>query len=210
LRVFFVVLLVIVCISGIGYIFWKQELRFTKPTRKPENLKQVKVNDSINIDLVNKSKKPLFIHFYNYDCPCSRFNIKEFETMVRNFSDSIDFIAVVQSGDQSSNAEKLFKEKYDLGVKTIADKNGQIADALGIYSTPQAVIIKNNKIFYKGNYNKARFCTSRNTRFAEMALEAMIAGKQPPEMPLLAEIPYGCELPSNGNTNTRLGSIFNF
>ena len=210
MRVFFVILLVLICLSGIAYIFWRQELRFTKPTKKPSDLKLVEVNDSIHLDFVNKASKPLFIHFYNYDCPCSRFNIKEFKAMVRDFSDSIDFIAVVQAGDKSENAEKLFKEKYNLGVETINDKDGLIADALGIYSTPQAVIIKNSKIFYKGNYNKARFCTSRNTRFAEMALEAMINGKQPPEMPLLAEIPYGCELPSNGNTSTRLGSIFNF
>lgn len=198
------------CLSSIGFIFWKQELQFVKPTPKPENLKQVIQGDSINSELFSDfGSKPLYIHFYNYDCPCSRFNIKEFELMVAKYKDKINFLAIVQSSDPlNETAAKNFEKKYGLGIPTIYDNNGNYANTLGIYSTPQAVLIKDAKIFYKGNYNKARFCTSKNTKFAEIALDALLNNESAPEFPLLATIPYGCELPSNGNEDQRFFNIF--
>jgi len=72
------------------------------------------------------------------------------------------------------------------------------------------VLIKNQQVFFSGNYNKARFCTTQNTKFASLALSAMIEDREPPVFPELATIAYGCELPANGNTNTRIDKFFNF
>lgn len=210
MRKILALLLFVLCIACIGFIFWKQELQFIKPTPKPENLVQIDMGDSIDIALFeNYNTKPLYIHFYNYDCPCSRFNIKEFELMVAKYKDQINFLAILQSSDPlNSTATKDFESKYGLGIPTIYDADGKYADNLGIYSTPQAVLVKDSKIFYKGNYNKARFCTSKNTRFAEMALEALLNNEAAPDFPLLATIPYGCELPSNGNEKQRFFNLF--
>ncbi len=202
--------LLVTCLSTIGFIFWKQELQFVKPTPKPPSLKEVIQGDSVDLSLFKGfENKPLYIHFYNYDCPCSRFNIKEFEIMVAKYKDKINFLAIVESSDPLNNtAVQDFETKYGLGIPTLYDTNGKYAEALGIYSTPQAVLVKTGTIFYKGNYNKARFCTSKNTRFAEMALDALLNNEVAPEFPLLATIPYGCELPSNGNEDQRFLNIF--
>lgn len=131
--------------------------------------------------------------------------------MVAKFSDEVNFLAIVESSGQAKSDEgKEFKEKYELNIPTVTDSDGTLAEALGIYSTPQAILIKDSKIFYKGNYNKARFCTSKNTKFAEMALQALINNENPPEFPLLATTPYGCELPSNTEQESGLNNLFNF
>ncbi|MFQ3212694.1 MAG: peroxiredoxin [Marivirga sp.] len=199
---------IVLCFSTIMFIFWKQEVKFTLPTPKPTDLEQIAIGTEVALNLVTDSSKITFIHYYNYDCPCSRFNINEFKQMYYKYKDQIDFTVVVQAADERKDAKQLFKEKYELDIKVIHDKNGTIAKTLGIYSTPQAIIIKNNQLYYRGNYNKARFCTSRNTKFAELALSAAINNEKTPWMPQLATVAYGCELPSNEEMTTI--NLFNF
>ncbi|MCX2746044.1 redoxin domain-containing protein [Mangrovivirga sp. M17] len=192
-KLFFAIWLTFL-LSVIAIIFYRQEYRFLMPTPKPADLKEINQGDSVSLEKAYSSQR-VYFHFYNSECPCSRFNIKDFKRIVGKNADSVKFIAVIEE----KQADKLeeFREKYDLGIETVIDKGGKIAKELGVYSTPQAVIIENGKVFYKGNYNKARFCTSKNTRFAELALEALLENKNPPSFPELAYITYGCELPSN-------------
>lgn len=197
LRVFVFSILSTLIIFLIGLIFWKQEYQFTLPTPVPENYIKVEQGDSIDFNI--KKGRLSYYHFYNYDCPCSRFNIKEFQSLVHKYKDKVDFYAVLETKGISSNDVEEFLKKYDLGINVIQDPNGDIAEKLGVYSTPQAVLVKDQKIYYKGNYNKARFCLSKNTKFAAQALEAMVSGQPVPDFPFVAEIAYGCELPSNSN-----------
>ncbi|MDH5366730.1 MAG: redoxin domain-containing protein [Cyclobacteriaceae bacterium] len=193
------------------FIFWKQEYKYTRPTPVPENLNVISKGDSVDLTPFGEIYKDnVFVHFYNYDCPCSRFNIKEFESLVRKYSKQVQFIAIIQTQDKDVEQINWFKNKYDLGIPTLIDPNGDLANVLGVYSTPQAVLIKNNRVYYKGNYNKARFCTTRNTRFAELALSALVDGKEPPVLPLIAEIAYGCQLPSKKAKQLSLMQILNF
>lgn len=214
MRVIFAVLLTLTILSGIGLIFWHQEWKFSKPTPVPANFSKVQSGDSISNELLSslgmKANDQLFIHFYNFDCPCSRFNIKEFQNLVIKYQSEVKFLAVLETIDKEESEIKEFKEKYDLGIDIHLDKQGTIAEQLGVYSTPQAVLIKNQQIYFSGNYNRARFCTTQNTKFASLALSAMIEGREPPVFPELATVAYGCELPANGNTNTRIDKFFNF
>ena len=207
-RILLFTLIVVTCLGLIAKIFWEQEYKFVQPTPVPDNLKVVLKGDSVGLDLFTTFGPDLFIHFYNYECPCSRFNIKEFGSLVKKYSKNIEFLAVLQIDDQNPRAINQFKEKYDLGIPIIED-DGKLAYTLGIYSTPQAVIIKEGKIYYKGNYNKARFCLSKNTKFAEQALKAFVNGEDAPVFPTVAEIPYGCELPSNSARAKKSPNLFN-
>lgn len=208
LKITLYILLVISVLSLIAWIFWEQEYKYTLPTPVPSNFVNVNIGDQVTLPSLDLDESNTYIHFYNYDCPCSRFNIKEFQSMVRRYSDKVKFVAVLQTSEDDPNKVEHFKNKYDLGIKVIDDPKGKIASALGVYSTPQAVIVKNNKVFYKGNYNKARFCLSKNTKFAEKALEALINNQTLPIFPILAEIPYGCELPSNISKESSLFNLF--
>jgi peroxiredoxin len=193
----------------IGFIFWQQEYKFSLPTPIPINHILLSKGDSVNLPDNLLKQGANYFHFYNYNCPCSRFNIKEFQSIVKKYENDINFYAVLQTTDTNKEAINEFKAKYDLGIKVLDDPNGEIAKSLGVYSTPQVVIVKDQKIFYKGNYNKARFCLSKNTKFAEMALTALMKNEEPPMFPSVAEIAYGCELPSNGGGTAGFLSIFN-
>lgn len=214
MRVFLAAMLALSILTAIGLIFWQQEWQFSKPTPIPENFVDFQSGDSIPDDLLTslgiEKDEQLFVHFYNFDCPCSRFNIKEFENLTIRYESEVKFLAVLETVGKDQNEIQKFKDKYDLGIQIHLDETGAIAEKLGVYSTPQAVLIKNQQIYYKGNYNKARFCTTKNTKFASLALKAMVNGKEPPVFPELATIAYGCELPSNGNNNTRIDKFFNF
>jgi hypothetical protein len=214
MRIFLAVLLTLSILSGIGLIFWQQEWKFSKPTPVPSGYNNVQSGDSIPKDLLSvlglEHDEQVFIHFYNFDCPCSRFNIKEFQNLVIQYESGVKFLAVLETVDKEESEIKEFSEKYDLGIDIHLDTEGLIAEQLGVYSTPQAVLIKNQQIFFSGNYNRARFCTTQNTKFASLALSAMVEGREAPVFPELATVAYGCELPANGNMNTRIDKFFNF
>ena len=193
----------IICL--IGLIFWKQEYKFTLPTPKPLNYVEVAQGDSVNIPY--SSGNLTYFHFYNYDCPCSRFNVKEFQSLVNKYDDKVTFYAVLETSGASSDDVDEFLQKYDLGINVIKDNDGKVAASLGVYSTPQAVLVKDQKIYYKGNYNKARFCLSKNTKFAAQALEALVKGEPVPDFPFVAQIAYGCELPANTSNDKNLFSF---
>ena len=52
--------------SGISYIFWHNEWKYSLPTPVPESYKEVKVGSYINIagKLKTEENKPVFIHFF--------------------------------------------------------------------------------------------------------------------------------------------------
>jgi hypothetical protein len=198
-RIFAFTAIMLSAMTMIGWIFWKQELQYALPTPVPTNFVDVKMGEKVDLtaELGLNTDRPAFLHFFNFDCSCSRFNMQDFERMAHRYKDSINFYVVIQSDDE--DAVDHFNRKYGLSVEAIRDKNGIISDKCGIYATPQAVIIdKNSTIFFKGNYNAARFCTRKETRFAEMALGHLLKNEQLP-MSLVVAItePYGCSLPSD-------------
>lgn len=183
----------VICIL---YIFWDQELKYNTPTPVPSNYKTVALNTKLNLEEFigdNDTSNPVFIHFFNSNCPCSKFNMKEFESLSKKYSAKVRFYIVVQDVEG-----KKYIEKYGLTTPVIADDEGKLADLCGVYSTPQAVILnKNHCLYYRGNYNKARFCSKKETQFAEQALTYLFEDKALPPFSELATTPYGCKLPSD-------------
>lgn len=182
----------------IGCLFWEQELKYARPTPIPQNFHEVKIGQHVDLDsYLRASKKNVVLHFYNPDCSCSRFNMKDFEQFARANESQAQFFVIIQSTDD--DAVEKFKKKYELNVPVILDKDGKISDRCGIYSTPQAVILNtNSEIYFKGNYNKTRFCSRKETKFAELALNHLLKN-EPLPLFILSELtaPYGCSLPSD-------------
>ena len=71
-----------------------------------------------------------------------------------------------------------------------------IANAAGVYATPQAVLVNaRRELVYRGNYNTSRYCSNPETEYVRIALESLVGRSAPANLP---ESPaYGCELPSN-------------
>jgi hypothetical protein len=181
---------------GISFLFWHNEYVYSLPTPVPVNYNAVQIGEFVNLDSEIKSlkDKPVFLHFFNPACPCSRFNIPHFKSLVKQYGDNISFVIVVMSKDSGYSAEKI-QNKFDLKIPVLFDKS--IAISCGVYSTPQAVILDmNHKLYYRGNYNKSRYCIDKNSNYAQMALDSLLINNSIPQFSELATKAYGCQLPT--------------
>jgi hypothetical protein len=157
-------------------IFWYQENQYLLPTPVPENYEAVNPGEFPNIDINknNTDNKPVLLHFFNPDCPCSKFNIEHFRQIVSRYKDQIHFYAVLHTED-TQGAKERFLARYELNIPVILDTDKKIAIACGVYSTPQAALITpQGQLYYRGNYNKSRYCTDANSNFAQMAIDSLL------------------------------------
>ena len=114
------------------------------------------------------------LHFFNPDCPCSRFNLKHFQALNKEYNGEIDFYVVVDSEEKVEPAKGLI----DNEVTIVVDRTKTLASACGVYSTPQAAIIQtSNRLYFRGNYNRSRYCTNKESNFVQMALDSLVAKK---------------------------------
>ena len=178
-------------------VFWYEDWQYSQPTPRPTHLTQAKPGGFLQLSgaklpaavIKPVDQRPLFLHFYNPNCPCSRFNLDHVRALVRAHGAQVRFVAVVE-GDS--------KAARDLPMPKVADPDGSIARACGVYSTPQAVLLDTNgRLIYRGNYNTGRYCEGRSTEFARIALENFLAVLPTAAAPAAATTAYGCQLPSN-------------
>jgi Domain of unknown function (DUF6436) len=173
---------------AMGAVFWQQELKYQLPTPIPVQYAAVPPGAPVNRTLL-PAGSAYFLHFYNPDCPCSRFNARHIHSLIRQFSDSVSMYIVVSSPDNVSKAQREFGDET-----IVVDKDGAIAKACGVYSTPQAAIIDHNgNLYYRGNYNRSRYCTTKASNFAELSLVALLNRQPSPAFGLMATQAYGCE-----------------
>lgn len=180
--------------TGIVLLFWYNEYVYSLPTPVPKNYNAVLPGQLIDLSAILKSNnnKPVLLHFFNPDCPCSRFNMPYFRSLAKKYGQEVNFAIVIMSGKKISAKE--IKDKFDLNMPVLSDTS--IATLCGVYSTPQAVIIDSmKKLFYRGNYNKTRYCTDKKTNYAEIALNGLLGRNSNNEFSLLDLKIYGCELP---------------
>lgn len=179
-------------------VFWQNELIYSLPTPIPQDHKEIALGSTPQLaGLVRKNaNKPLLLHFFNPECPCSRFNIKHFQSLVRTYGDRMDFAIVALSDDKELSAQSI-RERFNLELPVY--QNEAIAEICGVIATPQAVILDaSGKLFYRGNYNKSRYCTDPQTDFARMAIDSLL--RHPKARPALdadALVAYGCALPGS-------------
>jgi hypothetical protein len=186
-------LMLLLC--GILFLFWTNEWKYSLPTPVPENYKPVGQGTTIEIakKLAPQNGKSLFLHFFNPACPCSRFNIPHFQSLVKQYGERVNFAVVVIS-DKHYTEEEI-QNKLHLKVPVLFDSS--IAAACGVYSTPQAVLIDTGyKLYYRGNYNRSRYCSDKKTEYARVALESMLFKLPMARIDQSAYTSYGCTLPS--------------
>lgn len=214
LKHIFVITTLAILIGIAGYVIYLEDVRYSLPTPVPTNYKDISPNTFIAppTPILAVKDKPLFIHFFNPYCPCSRFNLEHFKALNLQFSNKVDFAVVLQI--EKEGAVEKFK-KLELNIPYVEDIKGDIALAYGVYSTPQAVILdRTGKLFYRGNYNKSRYCSLKSSEYARFALEAMLREEKMDELPVYAKIAYGCQLPSENLDQRRIEFLdrlfFNF
>jgi len=180
--------------AAIGALFWYNELVYHLPTPIPENYKPVNNGAVIKLsEALNKDHgKPLFLHFFNPDCPCSRFNIAHFKLLTKQYSRQVNFVVVVMNN--KTYTAKAIQDKFDLNIPVLFDTS--LARACGVYSTPQAVLLDTrHQLYYKGNYNQSRYCTDEKTSYAKIAIAGLLRDHARLDFSPLALRAYGCSLP---------------
>jgi hypothetical protein len=185
---------IMILLTGICYLFWHEDWKYSLPTPVPKNYNPVEIGAVVNINhKVRSDNRPSFVHFFNPDCPCSRFNIPHFRSLVRKYGDKINFAVVVMHKDAKYSEDKI-RDKFELDIPVYFDQS--IANTCGVYSTPQAVLIgADQKLYYRGNYNKSRFCSDKNTNFAQMAIDSLLGNHSAFKPGQAALKSYGCSLP---------------
>ncbi|MBL0182036.1 MAG: redoxin domain-containing protein [Chitinophagaceae bacterium] len=187
-----VLLVTFACIFS---LFWYSEWRYSLPTPIPAQYHAVNMGAHIDITAAFRSKgnKPVFLHFFNPDCPCSRFNIPHFKGLAKTYGEKIDFAVVVMTKDKNYT-ESTIREKYGLTVPVLFDTS--LARTCGVYSTPQAVLLSAGKeLYYRGNYNRSRYCTDKKSNYAQTAIDSLLASRPEPFFNKYALTAYGCSLP---------------
>lgn len=194
----------LLCGGIIAAAFWAQDWRYARPTPVPPGLTLPPVGARLEPPAAlprRDAAGPLFVHFFNPACPCSRFNASHVRDLVAAFGDRVTFVAVVQDVEGPEGA-KAALERYGLTLPSVADPEGDLAHAFGVYSTPQAVLLDGERrLVFRGNYNTSRYHAARATQFARLALEGLFAGGAPPSgaawLSDLARRAWGCALPSD-------------
>jgi hypothetical protein len=185
-------------VSIVAGLFWYNDMVYSLPTPLPANYKAVPLGTVIKLPVIlcGYGNKPLLLHFYNPDCPCSRFNVKSFKSLVAQYRGRVNFAIVVLSKKAIDPQSVRNKFGYDIPVLPGA----AIAKVCGVYSTPQAVLLDaESKLYYRGNYNRGRYCTAEKTSFARIAIENILSNNNHPVFNPLALKAYGCQSP--GCTN---------
>lgn len=189
--VFSWLLLLLACVTA---LFWYNEWKYCLPTPVPVNYHTVFFGRQISLSskLTFGESKPVFLHFFNPNCPCSRFNIKHFKELVRQYGNQVNFAVVLMTGKYYLAQE--VKKKFDLNVPVVGDL--KMAIKCGVYSTPQAAIISaDHKLYYRGNYNQSRYCTNEKSEYAKIALNGLLQQNQHLVFDSFALKTYGCTLP---------------
>lgn len=203
-------LLLVAASVSIALMFWSQELKYVMPTPVPTNFVSHVVNSSVDLTFLEgyRAGKPAYVHFFNPDCPCSRFNLKHFHALANEFDNQVQVFAVIPAYADLARARDMIGTDNP-SVVILQDRADSLASACGVYATPQAVVIDaTHRLFYRGNYNKSRYCTTKGSNYAEIALTALVAGKPAPQFGLLATQPYGCALPDPESKPNLFSSLF--
>ncbi|MFY0687882.1 MAG: hypothetical protein JXQ90_11985 [Cyclobacteriaceae bacterium] len=177
----------------IAVLFYQQEIRYWLPTPIPADYADVSTSTKVTNSFFEDNQRPKFVHFFNPECPCSKFNLTSYKTLISAYKDDFECFAVVQNSGEGIASDDL-KFLKELNVTLIVDQDQHLAKQLGVYSTPQlALLDSDNQLYYRGNYNQARYCTNPQTFYAKMAIDSLING-QLYTIPNPAFVAYGCSL----------------
>lgn len=187
------------CLLTAVATFWYQDWVYALPTPKPDGLHQPALGTRLMLldELMAGASvaQPVVLHVVNTDCPCSRFNVDHIRALVRRYANRVHFVALVQGSDDP-DALRIAFAGWDLPMQVVPDPGGRLATELGVYSTPQAVVVTHERrLFFRGNYNTTRYCVDRRTEFVRIAIDALLASRPLPAMPTDATVAYGCPLP---------------
>ena len=196
--------LLLAILAGVSAVFWQQELQYSLPTPVPEGYQPIAPGTPVRLAALGLKREqptgqPHLLHFFSPECPCSRFHLRRFANLVADYHAVVNIAVVVAEPDLVAPTQRLLNQRLAdlaLPIPVLLDSGQRLAQAAGVYATPQALITDaEGSLYYRGNYNRSRYCTDPGTRFAKQALDSLQAGRPAPNFDNLATTAYGCEWP---------------
>ncbi len=72
---------------AISVLFWKNEFQYSLPTPIPKDYYADAMGSKIDLKCCTLDQKPIFLHFFNPECPCSRFNVPHVSELIKKYGD---------------------------------------------------------------------------------------------------------------------------
>lgn len=167
--------------SFIVYLFYNQEFKNNLPARIPVGYKPTYIGQQF---ANTATKKLQLLHFFNPDCPCSRFNTKHILELKNKFFSQVDFVGYT-----------ITQISYSYPIRVIYDADASVAKKYGVYSTPQAVLLDHSgKLLYRGNYNKSKYCGAKKTQYVAFAIVNALKKLETQSIMEKSGLPYGCAI----------------
>ena len=80
--------------------------------------------------------------------------------LIRAHRGRVTVVAVIEPEGGALPAHAAIDAEREPGVPVLVDADGSLAKMVGVYSSPQAVIVDTRgALYYRGNDNLARYCT---------------------------------------------------
>jgi hypothetical protein len=151
---------------------------------------------------MRRENRPLVVNFANAQCPCTEFNLDHLRKLQKMFGGQADFLLVLESSADAAGAQAEFQAMH-LDMPVLYDHVDEASTALGVYGTPQAAILDSRgRLYFRGNYNRSRYCTDESTEYVRIALSALVEDRALPSLPPDATVTYGCPLPHRVSLET--------
>lgn len=181
IKLLLIICFLILIFSSVISLFYQEQIKTLLPAETPIGYVPTVYGQVFDI---KASKKLKLIHFFNPDCPCSKFNTKHIKYLAEKYKDQVEFVAY-----SSKDIPK------DYPIKVLKDANGAVAQKLGVYSTPQAVLLDAaGTLLYRGNYNKSRYCSNKSSEYVDVAIENALNKNISSSLMQTAGKPYGCPI----------------
>ncbi len=184
-------------LSAVGQIFWDEEFKHYKPRNAESSTLVPGEFITLAPEFIKLKDKPAFIHFYDNDCLFAKTNIDHLGLFTEDRGGDVDYYLILVGA--SEGIDQLQK-KFNVPdhFKVVSDPDLKISTALGVNTTPQAVILDpDSRLYFKGNYtNQTGLCGPLNigNSAPALALDAREKNLPAPLFPDYQTQEWGCDL----------------
>lgn len=121
------------------------------PTETPRAaLALTAVDGSRHAPIERAASRPVLVIFLLTDCPIANAYAPEIGAIQREFADVVDLYLAYVERDLTAEAGRAHQREYALPGTALLDPEKRLAKALGATITPEAVILRDGEIPYRG------------------------------------------------------------
>ena len=185
-KLFLSGLIMAVWLMGTGYAFWWFQTRDLRPfdLQAANLIEEQDLTQSFNsliATLPSKLNTSYFLHFWQPDCSCNRFNRSHVNDIAAKYREKdFQLITIVRPHPDYNNQQLINMAKDEFDSIVLIDKSQQFSGKARIPAAPAAAVIdKQGKLAYFGPYSDSTFCGLGGTDFVGRVANLLVKGEKP-------------------------------